>query len=231
MQPVVGGDEGGSPKRSARKNSAALAERFSGQLSGQRREAPAGTGPERLLRAPESDDLAPADRPEGRGGPQTPGNPRHRARAAENESRSGLISLADGLRATRNRGRSGGSGRRARGWSQARRAFPAGMKRSVQSRHFCRSGSRAGAMWGCKTLRPPRFAGNRPCVLQPAVCVSLLFFCGLSASTGRPRATKRHGVGVGSGPPRSRRFAARGRGPFCALFCRALRPLRGVAPC
>ena len=127
----MGGDEGGSPKRSARKNSAALAERFSGQLSGQRREAPAGTGPERLLRAPESDDLAPADRPEGRGGPQTPGNPRHRARAAENESRSGLISLADGLRATRNRGRSGGSGRRARGWSQARRVFPAGMKRSV----------------------------------------------------------------------------------------------------
>ena len=44
------------------------------------------------------------------------------------EPRSGAISGADGLRAIRNRGRFGGSGRRPRGRSQAPRAVPAGMK-------------------------------------------------------------------------------------------------------
>ena len=48
-----------------------------------------------------------------------------------------------------------------RGWSQARRAFPAGMKRSVQSRHFKPCGAMVGAMWGWNADRPPRIPRNR----------------------------------------------------------------------
>ena len=49
-------------------------------------------------------------------------------------------SVVDGVQATRNRGRSGGSGRRARERTQQLRAFPAGMKSLDPSRHSAHRG-------------------------------------------------------------------------------------------
>ena len=68
-----------------------------------------------------------------------------RKRAPESPVRA-TISRANGRRATRNRGRSGGIGRRARGRRQARRAFPAGME-SLDPLHNV-NGSGSGARTG-----------------------------------------------------------------------------------
>ena len=141
------------------------------------------------------------------GDPRTPPDDRKspvpilRPKRVPSEPQRAPISLADGLRAIRNRGRSGGSGRRARGWSQARRAFPAGMKRSVQSRHFKPCGAMVGAVWGCKTLRPPRCPRKRRRVAQAPGCVSFCRVCGLPSPDGLTGAARGHGGGVGSDPP------------------------------
>ena len=154
-----------------------------------------------------------------------------RPKPVPSEPRSAPIAAADGLRAIRNRGRSGGSGRRARGWSQARRAFPAGMKRSVQSRHFKPCGAMVGAMWVWATVRPPRCPRKRRRVAQAPGCVSFCRVCGLPSPDGLTGAARGHGGGVGSDPPPNLTFCGTARVVVAHGVAHAQHPPSGVAPC
>ena len=83
---------------------------------------------------------------------------------------------------------------------------------------------------GMQNTQPPPFSRKTPGSFPGSRLRISLNSCGFPVSTGRLRAAKRYGGGVGSAPPSAPLFASRGGGPFCALFCSANRAPEGVAP-
>ena len=107
-----------------------------------------------------------ASRPARQDPPRRPPNSRKSptpilsAETGSPEPRTGAISGADGLRAIRNRGRSGGTSRRARARTQWPQAFPAGMKSLDPTRHISPPGPTSGPSGDGTRTDPPEFHKN-----------------------------------------------------------------------